>query len=143
MKKILIVAAFIAFGFTNASAQYNNGHDRNGGYDRDRDYNRGEVYRDNSRDNRGGYIVNDLQRDARQQIAIGVERGTLNPREASALMHEYERIEARERKFSRRGLSSREERDLIQDLRRLMAETRSMSSRRHGDNWARNPRGRY
>jgi fructosamine-3-kinase len=87
--------------------------------------------------------VNDMQREARQQIAVGIERGTLNPREASALMHEYERIEARERKLSRRGLSPREERDLIQDLRRLMAETRSMSSRRHGDNWARNPRGRY
>ena len=139
MKKILFAAAFIAFGFTSASAQYN-GRDRD--YDRDYNRNHGEVYRNNPRDSRG-YLVNDLQRDARQQIAIGIDRGTLNPREASALMHEYERIEARERKMSRRGLSPREERDLIQDLKRLMAETRSMSSRRHGDNWARNPRGRY
>ncbi len=28
MKKILLVAAFIAFGLTNASAQYNRGRDR-------------------------------------------------------------------------------------------------------------------
>lgn len=135
MKKILFAAAFIAFGFTSASAQYY-------GQGRDRDYNRGDVYRDGPRDYRGS-MVNDLQRQARQQIAVGIERGTLNPREASALMHEYERIEARERKFSHRGrLSPREERILMQDLERLMADTRSMSSRRN-DNWARNPRGRY
>ncbi|MCF0057252.1 hypothetical protein [Dyadobacter sp. CY356] len=136
MKKILFVAAFIAFGLTNASAQYN-------GHDRDRDYNRDNAYQNNPRDSRG-YVINDLQRDARRQISIGIERGTLNPREASALMHEYERIEARERKFSHRGgLNPREERNLIQDLERLMAQTRSMSSRRNNDNWARNPRGRY
>ncbi|WP_159470563.1 hypothetical protein [Dyadobacter sp. 3J3] len=140
MKKILFVAAFIAFGLTNASAQYN-GHDRN--RDDNRGYNHDNAYQNNPRDSRG-YIVNDMQRDARRQISIGIERGTLNPREASALMHEYERIEARERKFSHRGgLNPREERNLIQDLERLMAQTRSMSSRRNNDNWARNPRGRY
>ncbi|SEI75681.1 hypothetical protein SAMN04487995_2049 [Dyadobacter koreensis] len=131
MKKILFVAAILAFGFTNASAQY--------GYDRGR----GDVYRNSPREQRD-FGVNSLQREARQQIAAGIQRGTLNSREAAILMNEYDRIADRERRYSSHGrLSPKEARKLTNDLERLMAETRQMSHRRGGDNWARSPRGRY
>jgi len=132
MKKIFFVAAILAFGFTNASAQYGRGP----GNDRDN-------YRNNPREYRE-YGVNGLQREAREQIAIGIKRGTINSREAAALMDEYDRIAERERRFSDRGrLSPRETRKLTEDLERLMARTSHLSNRRDGDHWARNPRGRY
>jgi hypothetical protein len=133
MKKILFAAAILAFGFTTASAQYDSRH-----ADRDRNHN---EYRD---DRRGGHMsdINFLQREARQQIATGVQRGTLTSREANALMNEYDRIEARERRYSHRGrVSPREARVLREDLERLMANTRRMSDRR-GDHWARDRRYR-
>jgi hypothetical protein len=134
MKKILFVAAIIAFGFTtNASAQY-------GGRDRDH---RGGDYRNNPREYRD-YGVNGLQREVRAQISEGIRRGSINSREAAILMNEYDRIAERERRYSAHGrLSPRETRKLTSDLERLMAETRQMSQRRGGDGWARNPRGRY
>lgn len=132
MKKILFVAAILAFGFTDASAQY-------GRYDR----NHGDVYRNSPRQQHD-FGVNSLQREARQQIASGIQRGSLNSREAAILMNEYDRIADRERRYSSHGrLSPREARKLTNDLERLMAETRQMSNRRGGDNWARSPRGRY
>jgi Spy/CpxP family protein refolding chaperone len=138
MKKILFAAAILAFGFTSASAQYDSRYD-------DRDRNNSE-YHDRDRDgHRGGRMtdINFLQREARQQIAAGVQRGTLSSREASALMNEYDRIEARERRYSHRGrVSPREARVLREDLERLMANTRRMSDRR-GDHWARDRRNRY
>ncbi len=130
MKKILFAAAILALGFTTASAQYDPRYDN-------RDRQHGEY--------RGGRMtdINYLQREARQQIAAGVQRGTLTSREASALMNEYERIEARERRFSHRGrVSPREARILREDLERLMANTRRLSDRR-GDHWARDRRNRY
>jgi hypothetical protein len=136
MKKILFAATILAFGFTTASAQYGSRYD-------DRDRNHGE-YRDRD-GHRGGRMsdINFLQREARQQIAAGVQRGTLTSREASALMNEYDRIEARERRYSHRGrVSPREARVLREDLERLMANTRRMSDRR-GDHWARDRRNRY
>jgi hypothetical protein len=133
MKKILFVAAILALGFTNASAQY-------GG--RDRDY-RGDDHRDNPREYRD-YGINGLQREAREQISMGIRRGSLNSREAAILMNEYDRIAEREQRYSSHGrLSHREARKLTEDLERLMADTRNMSHRRGGDGWARNPRGRY
>lgn len=142
MKKILFAAAILALGFTSASAQYDSRYN-------DRDRNQSE-YRDHSeyrdRDgHRGGHMsdINFLQREARQQIAAGVQRGTLTSREANALMNEYDRIEARERRYSHRGrVSPREARVLREDLERLMASTRRMSDRR-GDHWARDRRNRY
>lgn len=129
MKKIILAAALLVFGYTGASAQYyGQGHDRAG---------RGHQDYGNS-------VVNDMQRDARRQIQMGINRGLINPREASILTNEYDRIEAKQRRFSHRGrLSPREERILINDLERLMSDTRHMSNRRPGDNWARSPRGRY
>ena len=132
MKKILFAAAILALGFSEASAQYGPRYDSR---DRDR-------YENDHRNGRTSE-VNHLQREARQQIATGIQRGTLSSREASVLMDQYERIEARERKFSHRGrLSPRESRMLQNDLERLMAETRRLSSRR-GDSWARERRNRY
>lgn len=127
MKKILFAAVVLALGFTNASAQYGpryNDHD---------DYRRGR--------NHGTSDINYLQREARQHIADGVQWGTLTSREANALMNQYERIEAKERRFSHRGrLSPREERILREDLQQLMSDTRRLSN--HKDRWARDRRYR-
>ena len=131
MKKILFAVALLALAFTNASAQYSSTEHSDRGR-RHTEYRRG-----------GGSDINYLQREARQQIAAGINRGTLSSREANALMNRYERIEAREQAFSRRGrLSGRETRILREDLQRLMADTRRMSDRR-GDGWAREHIGRY
>lgn len=131
MKKIFF-AAMLALGFTSAFAQY-------GATPRSE---RGDR-RHNEYRHRSGSEINYLQREARQQIAVGINRGTLSRREANMLMNRYERIEARERDFSHRGrLSPRETRILREDLERLMADTRRMSDRR-GDGWARDNRGRY
>jgi hypothetical protein len=136
MRKILFVAAILTLGLTSANAQYGPRNDR---YD----------HRDNrpSYDNRPAYgdgrssEINFMQREVRQEISSGIRSRRLTPREANVLMREYERIEHLERKFSNRGrLSNRENRILKEDLRRLMANTRRLSSSR-GDNWARG--GRY
>lgn len=127
MKNILLAIGILALGFTSASAQYGPRYDSRGGY-------QGEYRRERPSE------INHLQREARQQIATGIQRGRLSSREANALMSQYERIEAKERKFSRHGrLSSRETRMLRDDLHRLMADTRRLSDRR-GDNWARGRR---
>ncbi|TLV03680.1 hypothetical protein [Dyadobacter luticola] len=144
MKKILFAAAILALGFTSASAQYGPG--RGDGRYNDGRYNDG---RGDGRYEQGGYRgnpgsdINYLQRQARQQIADGIQRGTLSSREANALMAQYERIEAQEYKYSRHGrISHREARFLRENLERLMADTQRLSSRR-GDNWARDRRHRY
>lgn len=142
MKKIFFAAAILAFSFTGAYAQYpHNDRYDNRDYD-NREYNNRDRYNDNYRQN-GSSEIGYLQREVRQEISKGIQRGTLNSREANGLMSQYERIEAMERKFSHRGrLSPRESRILREDLERLMADTRRMSSRR-GDHWARDRRNRY
>ncbi|MCE7063963.1 hypothetical protein [Dyadobacter sp. CY326] len=130
MKKIFFAVAFIALGFTSASAQYSTRHSS-------RDRYQGEHRQGGSSE------INYLQREARQQIAAGIQRGSLSSREANALMSRYERIEERERDYSHRGrLSNKESRILREDLERLMADTRRMSERR-GEGWARDRRDRY
>jgi len=128
MKKILFAAVVLALGFTNASAQYGPRPD----------------YRDDHRDGYSrerGSDINRMQREARQHIANGVQWGTLTSREANALMNQYERIEAKERKFARHGrLSPREERILREDLLQLMSDTRRLGNDR--DRWARDRHGR-
>ncbi|WP_353720977.1 hypothetical protein [Dyadobacter sp. 676] len=124
MKKILFAAVVLALGFTNASAQYGPRYD----------------YRDGASHERMSDI-NRLQREVRQNIASGVQWGTLTSREANMLMNRYENIEAKERKFARHGrLSNREERILRNDLHELMADTRRLSHDR--DRWARDRRHR-
>lgn len=131
MKKILFVAAILVIGFTSANAQYGPGHDR---YE-DRGYN----YPDRSHNGGRNSEIKYMQREAREKISDGVRSRRLSRREASMLMREFERIEARERGFSRRGrLSARETRIIREDLRRLMADTHRLS--RRGDGWARDNR---
>lgn len=133
MKKILFVAAMIVLGFTSANAQYG---PRN---DRDRYDNRDHGYSERGYNDGRNSEINYMQREAREKISDGVRSRRLSRREASMLMREYERIEARERSFSRRGrLSPRETRILRDDLRKLMAETHRMG--RRGDGWARDDR---
>lgn len=146
MKKIFFVAAILALGFSSANAQYNQRDDRRD--NRDNNYPQYPNGRDdysNDRDDLRGRDseINYLQREARQRIDAGIQRRALSPREADVLLHEYRRIEAMERKFSHRGrLSNKETRILRSELEHLMADTRRLSDRR-GDNWARQPRGRY
>lgn len=128
MKKILFAAVVLALGFTNASAQYGPRYNSRDGYHDG--YERGRMS-----------DINRLQREARQNIASGVQWGTLSSREANMLMNRYEGIEAKERKFSRHGrLSAREERILRDDLRELLSDTRRLTSDR--DRWARDRRHR-
>jgi hypothetical protein len=130
MKKILFAAAILALGFTTAQAQYDSRYDnRNDRRDRHDNYGYGNS--------EGNFEVNRLQRQVRDEISVGIRRGTLNGRESSMLLHEYDRIEIMQRKFNSRGrLSNREERILRNELERLMADTQRLSSRRN-DNWAR------
>ncbi len=132
MKKILFVAAIMVLGLTSANAQYGPRDDRYR-YD-NRDYNTNRGYGDGRHSE-----ISSMQREARDRISDGVRSRRLSRREAGILMREYDRIEALERGFTRRGrLSSREARILREDLRRLMAETHRMG-RRDGD-WARDNR---
>lgn len=128
MKKILFAAVVLALGFTNASAQYGPRYDRRDGY-----------HDGDSRERMSD--VNRMQREARQNIANGVQWGTLTSREANMLMNRYENIADKERHFARHGrLSNREERILRNDLRELMSDTRRLS--RDRDRWSRDGRHR-
>ncbi|RFS18395.1 hypothetical protein D0T08_03865 [Emticicia sp. C21] len=68
--------------------------------------------------NDNGYDrVDSYQREARRQIANGVESGRITSREAKPLMREAERIEVKENRFKRDGrLDPMERRELAQDL---------------------------
>lgn len=133
MKKILLVAAILVAGFTSAQAQY-------GPYrDQDRYNNRHDEYSDRSYGSDRHSDISFMQREAREQISDGIRSRRLTRQEAGFLMREYDRIQAKEHAFSRRGrLSARESRILREDLRKLMANTHRMS--RRGDNWARDSR---
>ena len=138
MKKILMVAAILAFGFTNANAQYDSRYDNrdNRNYD-NRDNRHDDNYNSPQYHKGGDSEINYLQREARQKIDAGIRRRALSPREADVLMHEYQRIQGMERRFSSHGrLSRRETKILRNELERLMVDTQRLSSRR-GDNWAR------
>ena len=141
MKKILFAVAVLALGFTSAQAQYDSRYDnRNDRHDNDRYDNRSREYSRPGDD--GNFDINRLQRQVREEISVGIRRGTLNSRESSVLMREYDRIEIMQRRFSSHGrLSNREERILRNELQGLMADTQRLSSRR-SDNWARG-RNRY
>ncbi|QRR01203.1 hypothetical protein [Dyadobacter sandarakinus] len=130
MKKILVAAAMFVFSFSMAHAQYGPRDDYGYRYE-------GHVRSDRTMD------IEYMQREARRQINMGVERGSLSRRDAHMLMRRYEGIEMKQRRLSHRGrLSPREARILRSDLEQLMADTRNMSGRR-GDEWAREPRRRY
>lgn len=96
MKKLMIVAMLVA-GAISANAQ--------------RGYNRpGRI--DNGYDRLDSY-----QREARRQIANGIESGRITSNEAKRLLREAERIEMKENRFKRDGrLDNFERRQLAQDL---------------------------
>lgn len=97
----MIVAMLVA---SAAVANAQRGNDRNGGRDRnDRvdNYDRIDSY----------------QREARRQIAWGIESGRITSRESKRLLREVEQIEYKENRYKRDGmLDPRERRDLMEDL---------------------------
>lgn len=61
--------------------------------------------------------IDSYQREARRQIAFGIESGKITSREAKPLLREAERIEVKENRFKRDGrLDAIERRELTQDL---------------------------
>lgn len=98
MRKLMIVAMLVA---SAAVANAQRGNDRNGRYDRVDNYDRIDSY----------------QREARRQIAWGIESGRITSRESKRLLREVEQIEYKENRYKRDGvLDPRERRDLMEDL---------------------------
>jgi hypothetical protein len=124
MRKLMIVAMLVA---SAAVANAQRGYDRNDdaygrrgndprgndsrGYDNGR-YERNDNY------GRGGYDkIDSYQREARRQIAFGIETGRITSRESKRLLREVEAIEFKENRYKRDGnLDPRERRDLMEDL---------------------------
>ncbi|MPR35672.1 hypothetical protein [Salmonirosea aquatica] len=136
MKKSLIAAAFVfllsAGSFAQGYGKYDTGR---------RDYpnsNRNEA-RLPANDRQEAQMLNDLQREARTRIADGIARGTLTSREAIRLLNEYDRIDAKERRYlANRDLTRRETRELSNDLQNLIKGIRyeSIDSQRERDRLA-------
>ncbi|UTA69193.1 hypothetical protein [Emticicia sp. 21SJ11W-3] len=99
MRKLMFVAMLVA-GAISANAQ--RGYDRPGRFD-------------------NGYDrIDSYQREARRQIAFGIEGGRITSNEAKRLLREAERIEMKENRFKRDGrLDGFERRELAQDLAML------------------------
>lgn len=96
MRKLMIVAMLVA---SAAVANAQRGNDRR--YDRVDNYDRIDSY----------------QREARRQIAFGIETGRITSRESKRLLREVEQIEYKENRYKRDGnLDPRERKDLIEDL---------------------------
>ena len=113
MRKLMIVAMLVATA-TLANAQ--RGHDRNDDRRRENDNDRDERSDKYSR-NGGNDKIDSYQREARRQIAYGIESGRITSRESRKLLREVEKIEAKENRYRRDGdLNSRERRDLVEDL---------------------------
>lgn len=137
MKKIFFAIVMFSLGIVSVQAQYGPRPNHNSGYN-DR-YDRNDRHdRDANRD------VHVLKRQARQEIAEGIRRGSLNSREANALMKQYDRLDHRAAKLTdRRGrISERDARMLREDLHRLMADTRRLTDHR-SDRWANGRNQRY
>jgi len=101
MKKLMIVAMLVA-GAISANAQ--RGFDKPGRFD-------------NSRFDKGYDRVDSYQREARRQIANGIESGRITSNEAKRLLREAEKIEMKENRFKRDGrLDNFERKELAQDL---------------------------
>ncbi|AFK01945.1 hypothetical protein Emtol_0794 [Emticicia oligotrophica DSM 17448] len=109
MRKLMIMAVLVASAIVaNAQRGYDNRAERN-------DYERRER---NDNYGRGGYDrIDSYQREARRQIAWGIETGRITSRESKRLLREVERIEYKENRYKRDGvLDPRERRDLVEDL---------------------------
>jgi hypothetical protein len=106
MRKLMIVAMLVASAAV-ANAQRGNdarGND-NGRYGRNDNYGRGHNK------------IDSYQREARRQIAWGIENGRITSRESKRLLREVEAIEHKENRYKRDGnLDPRERRNLMEDL---------------------------
>lgn len=135
MKKTITAAALLMVLATGVFAQgYSkngypgNGNPNYGKYDNSRTDTRLPV-----RDRQEAQLINDLQREARGRIADGIGRGTLTTQEAIRLLNEYERISIRERRSLSNGrLTTRETREITEDLQNLMRGIRYEKM----DNWS-------
>jgi hypothetical protein len=101
-----MIMAMLVASSAVANAQRGNDRNDNGRYERNDNY------------GRGGYDkIDSYQREARRQIAWGIESGRITSRESKRLLREVESIEYKENRFKRDGvLDPRERRDLMEDL---------------------------
>ncbi len=123
MKKQIAVAALILFltgsAFAQGSGRYDKGP-RSHHNDRRHESGRQEA-RLPANDRQEAQMLNDLQREARTRIGDGIAQGTLTTHEAIRLLNEYERINAKERRYlANRDLTRRETRELSNDLKKLI-----------------------
>lgn len=140
MRKLFLVAAMIAVAIS-AEAQYGRRGDdswwREGNY---------EHQRDRRYDDHRGYgkrydnPIDEMQRDLRREIEVGIRRGSITRYESKRLYRELDQIERREDRYFDDGfLSKREFNDLARDLTQLNREVRQQ--KRDDDRNA--PRSRY
>jgi len=109
MRKLMIVAMLVASAAV-ANAQRGNDHR---GYDR----NDNGRYETNDNYGRGYDKIDSYQREARRQIAFGIETGRITSRESKRLLREVEQIEFKENRYKFDGkLDPRERKDLMEDL---------------------------
>lgn len=114
MRKLMIVAMLVA---SAAVANAQRGYDRNDDAYGRRGNDNGRYER-NDNYGRGGYDkIDSYQREARRQIAWGIESGRITSRESKRLLREVEAIEYKENRYKRDGnLDQRERKDLMEDL---------------------------
>lgn len=119
MRKLMILAMLVASAaVANAQRGYDRNDDAYGRRGNDpRGYENGRYDR-NDNNGRGGYDkIDSYQREARRQIAFGIETGRITSRESKRLLREVEQIEYKENRYKRDGnLDPRERRDLMEDL---------------------------
>ncbi|WP_305951887.1 hypothetical protein [Emticicia oligotrophica] len=131
MRKLMIVAMLVA---SAAVANAQRGYDRNAGRDR---YDRVDNYD----------RIDSYQREARRQIAWGIESGRITSRESKRLLREVEQIEYKENRYKRDGvLDPRERRDLMEDLtvlNRWINREKRDGDRVTYEDFSRSNRGRY
>lgn len=131
MRKLMIVAMLVA---SAAVANAQRGYDRNAGRDR---YDRVDNYD----------RIDSYQREARRQIAWGIESGRITSRESKRLLREVEQIEYKENRYKRDGvLDPRERRDLMEDLtvlNRWINREKRDGDRVTYEDFSRGNRGRY
>ncbi len=142
MRKLMIVAMLVASAAV-ANAQRGNdsrGYDRSGRSEYDR--NGGRYGRVDNYDR-----IDSYQREARRQIAFGIETGRITSRESKRLLREVEQIEFKENRYKRDGnLDPRERRDLVEDLtvlNRWINREKRDGDRVTYEDFSRNNRGRY
>jgi hypothetical protein len=131
MKKLMLVAGFIALSLTTSFAQWKSNHDRdNDRYDNRNTRNTYETRRGESwgydnnwnmiKGGRGSVAINSFQRQSRDRIADGISRGLITSSEAKKLLVVAEQIERKENRYLRNGrLTKHEARELTEDLNAL------------------------